>query len=321
MKHKSHSKRAEFSDFDIHYNTSLQPRLRRFENERRVRFIIGVFLLCILIPPSFWLAWHLAFRVDDSDSRAIHLVWVIPAGAYMLIMFGLRRRIKFLIMKFVASYLGWQHKPRDKKKAEYITATLSQYNFLPYHDIAVGGDVLHGQHLGTDFALCEIKLMEKEGWGRNQRFVNVFQGCVLSFSLSVSTPATTIITRRTLWINHGLEHLGKYSDASGEVNIWSDDPSAVQTVLCDRFKATISELDLAFPEFDIGCMIKDSWLHIPMTSKDRFEVDWLTTGMDDPSRVQNIVAEFEDVLHLLDVVLKRRYCPKTGDVKRPRFTS
>lgn len=305
--------------FDVHYRMSLKPSLKSYETERKTRLFIGLIIAAILTPPAIYMAWFFGFAANDPDGRAVNIAWMLPMCGYMAVMFGLRRRAKEKVMEFVTDYLGWHHVPNAKKEANNIARKLAEFGFFPKFKSVIGSDVLYGAHEDTAFAFCEIKLMDLEGWGRNRRAVTVFQGCVLSFELAAKTPATTMIARNPSKGYHRLDVVGQYDDDIGTVTVRSDDKDALDTVLCQRFKSALTELDHSFPDIDIACLVTENWLHIPLTSADRFELDWLLTAMDDPSRVQNIVSEFEDILRLLNIVLARRYCPTSQTNELPNF--
>jgi len=311
---------AELSGFDVIYQNSLKPELLKHETERDTRFRIGIITAILIGILLIYPTWYLAFEAKNPDTRALNLMIAGPPLGYYAVMFGLRKRIKTKILQSVAGHLGWIHFKSKRKQSKKFAKLLRKFGLVQKYDHVKSGDTFMGTHEQTRFVFCELILSKMEGWGKNRRAVPVFEGCVLSFQLPVHTPEATLISRYPEANSGDFKFHGSYLDSLGPVYVYSNNQNAYNTVLCNRFKDAITELNKTFERLNLSCLIYDNWLHIPVTSKDRFELDWLMVSFEHPQRVQKIIDEFEDVLHLLDIILRRRYCPRTNVTARPKFT-
>ena len=71
----------------------------------------------------------------------------------------------------------------------------------------------------------------------------------------------------------------------------------------------------------MACLLIENQLHITMKARNMFEIGALFDGMNSQIHVQKMLNEFGEVLKLLDIVLARRRCPKTGAVDVSRIMS
>jgi len=317
------SQRAEFSGFDAIYQNSLKPELLKHETERKVRIAFSVIIGVGLFLITIWFTRNL----DLYERVLLGLSVFIPAiFCFAFIVIGLRTRVKSQIMQSVTQQIGWRHRKSRRQQSEYLAKILCKFGLVPRYNTHRGDDVLFGTHDGIPFCFSEL-FLKKYRWflARGlfpvRELAPIYTGCVLSFQLAAKTPESTLITRSSLTHTYKLNFYGSYQDSLGTIHVHSNHQNAFETVLCARFKAAITELCQAYESLDISCLIHENWLHIPLTSQNRFEVDWLLNSFEHPERVQKIIHEFEDIMHLLDIVLRRRYCPRTKITAPPKFTA
>jgi len=307
--------------YNQEFEDNVRPDLIRDEPERRRRVRLGLIFAAILTPPSIWFAWYFGFAVEDSDSRAWSIAVLGPLCGYLTFMASLMKRTKNKLMRSITSFLNWSHTQGEDKAS--MIERLNFFGLLPDYDAKFVSDVLRGLHENWPFEMCEISLSKIEGWGRNRRSVTKFAGLILTFDLGRVTPAVTLLTRSMI-TGHPkkaqvITHERKYEDHLGEVIVRSSDIYAIETVMCDRFQAVIQELTQSLPDINVSCLIDRHYLHIPLQSNDRFEMDLMLDNMGSSHRVQKLLNEFSEILTLLDIVLKRRACPKTGALDYPQF--
>lgn len=314
------SYRPEFAEFDNYFAADIKPNLNQDEPRRKKLVKLGILVAMALTPVGIFLAWYFGVYAKDADIRALHFVYMVPAVGYMCVLAGLRLKTKLYLVEKISHLLGWTHTRQED--AEVLAEWLYTLGVLPEYDHARLDDIFRGHHLDWPFQLCEIQLLKTEGHGRNRRVITKFQGFILSFKLAHPTDQTTIISRTGTHEPLNLSEIkyeGHYQDIKGKVKVLSSDRNALMTVLCPRFIAALSELDASFPDASLSCALARDTLHIPVTSLDKFEVDWMFKVMDDPERVQKMLNEFSEILTMLDIVLKRRACHKTGAMDYPEF--
>jgi len=307
--------------YDKEYQDNVRPELVRDEPERRGRVKLGLVLAALLIPPSVWLAWYFGYAASRTDSRAFMLMYLIPLGGYLCIVGSLMRRTKFTLVKSLAGFLGWQHAEGGAQGR--LIERLEFFGLFPEHDNRRIGDYFRGQHEDWPFEMSEVRLTKNKGWGNNRRTVIVFQGVVLTFKLSYTSSAVTVITRdRSVGhpkLSNFIHHEGSYQDDLGEVIVRSSDIASINTVLCSRFQAVLRDLTQSLPSVNVSCLVDKHYLHIPLEAQDRFEVDMMFEPMGSSVRAQKMVDEFSEVLVLLDIVLKRRACLASNQLDYPAF--
>ena len=322
-----HTDRPEFFGIDAHFQTRMMPELKKHEAARKIYIRWGICVAILLFLPSLWLSWYLVFQYDsDTDEGRIYIVacllpWIVPYLGFAFTMLPSRLRFKSYLMENMMAGLGWTRKHREK--ADKFVKTLKAYGVLPRHNQRIYGDLLEGHHLHRYFKLRELILL-KLRWG-SYVSISVFQGLTISFELDRITPDTTIIVRGEKPLpsrfGRGRYYFAEYEDGQGTVHILSTDPDVLNTVMCVRFRSAIADLEASFPNTNMGCLLIDNQLHITMKAKDMFEIETMFDGMDRPAHVQKMLNEFGEVLKLLDILLMRRRCPKTGQVDVSRVMS
>ena len=327
------SNRTEFAKFDEHFEQSLAPSLLSLEAERKRRFTIGTISAIILLPIGLFLSWHIFGMAEDMRRRgqayvlAFILPFALPICGYWLAMFKLRKKTKSHLTHSISEFLGWQHsRPKNiskDKQSKDLAKTLYDFDALPKHHIVQTDDVLHGKHEHWAFGLREITLAKHNIWSRSGPVV-VFKGLVLSFGVERRIDGEAIITRS---MHSGypqnrpaIRHEGIIeSPDGGRITIRASNDRIIKTLMCARFQRALIEFDAKMPGTDLSCVLFNNELHIPMTNKNLFEVDWLVDSMESNIRVQKMLDEFSYVLELLDVFLKPRRCDQTGVMQVPEF--
>jgi len=321
MGNKLKSNRAEFAKFGAYFENALAPFLHSLEGERKTRFMVGSILAVALTPVGLFLALYFGVVHDGGDSRAFHFAYSIPMMGYCLAMFKLRKKTKLHLTEGISKFLGWQHSSREDSKA--LTRLLYDFDVLPKHSIIHTDDVLRGTHELWPFALREITLSKMEGWGNNRRAVTVFQGLILTFGVNSTMTGEAIITNSDIYGHPrnrpAIRHEGVINNASERITIRASSEAIIRTIMCTRFQRALIELDTKMPNRYVSCVLYGNELHIPISSNNLFEIDWLFEAMDTPHRVQKILDDFSYVLELLDIFLKPRTCSATGISKVPEF--
>jgi len=227
---------------------------------------------------------------------------------------------------YISEFLGWQHsRPKNiskDKQSKDLAKILYDFDAVPKHHYVQTDDVLHGFHEHWAFGLREMTLSKRSIWSRSGPVV-VFKGLVLSFGVEQRIDGEAIITR-SLYSGHprkrpAIRHEGIINSPDGRITIRASNERIIRTLMCPRFQRALIEFDAKMPATDLSCVLFDNELHIPMTNKNMFEVDWLVDSMDSKIRVQKMLDEFSYVLELLDVFLKPRRCAQTGVTQVPEF--
>ena len=326
MNPRLHTDRHELSGIDAHFQMEMMPDLAKFEAVRKTRVKWGLCVAALLVLPCLWLSWYLISQNDGSYTRgyrthrvyavAFFLPFIIPLIGFSLVILPSRLRFKKYIIETVTSGLGWQHKLGEKAKV--LIKTLSGYGVLPRHRKRVVGDAFEGHHLGRYFEIRELSLYKYEWWGSYYSLRLIFQGLILSFQLDRITADTTIISRGEKPLpsrfGRGRYYFAEYEDAQGTVHILSTDPDVLNTVMCVRFQSAIADIEAAFPNTNMACLLSGNQLHVTMKAQNRFEIGSMFQALDSPTHVQKMLDEFSEILKLLDILLARRRCLKTGEV-------
>lgn len=319
------SNRPEFDEFEAHFKADIEPFLRAHEEERQIRLKWAIRMAIALTPVTLFLTWYYGFASYNSDEDALGFL-ALPVGGFMAVMMGLRNKTKNYLVESISGYLGWDY--TSNAAASKLTKRLNQYGLLPNYKYASISDIFHGNHEGWPFQFGELHLEVMRGSGDNRRRVTVFRGFLLSFRMAHPVLGATVIShspiKTKLFLKEPLDYHAHYTvnHADGDkqkVFVRSSDMTAIETILCTRFKAAIAELEENVNQVNLACLLDHDALHIPIKSNDKFEIDWLFESMNDPSRVQKMVSEFSTILNLLEIVLKRRTCSHTGQCGYPNF--
>ena len=323
------SNRTEFAKYHEHFEQSLAPSLLSLESERKRRFMIGTISAIVLLLIALFLSWHIYGMADDMarSGRAYALAFILPIAlpmsGYVFAMSNLRRKTKNHLTYNISEFLGWQHSRPKDTQSEALAKILYDFDALPKYHTVQTDDVLHGNHEHWAFGLREITLARKRFWSRSGPVV-VFKGLVLSFGVERRIDGEAIITRS---VRSGqprnrptIRHEGVIEcPDGGKIMIRASNERIIKTLMCARFQRALIEFDEKNPGKDLSCVLFDNELHIPMTNKNLFEVDWLVNSMESKIRVQKMLDEFSYVLELLDVFLKPRRCDQTGVMQVPEF--
>lgn len=322
MSTKIRTHRAEFDGFEAHCEAHLTPVLTKNDKWQPVRFRIAIYIALMLIPISIMISWDI-FQGGYSKRillGALILPIFCPMLGFALTLYILKSSIHEDVSKFVASYLGWDYTSKDKKKTKYITKLLSRYGLIPYHDNTFCGHIIHGKYEGTNFVLNTFQLNKTKDPGYySTQSLKVFNGSVLSLALSVKNSATTLISHRAPAGRNRLKLVSSDKNASGVLKIWSTDPASVETVICERFEDALGELSQSRNSFGNGLLIHRGWIHIPIDTNSHQMFRRLMPKSDSSKALKTTLYEFENVLDVLEIMLRERYLPNSEAKAKPIF--
>ncbi|MBY6014768.1 DUF3137 domain-containing protein [Qipengyuania gaetbuli] len=150
-----------------------------------------IFNIAIVLLPLLGVLWVFGFSPFDIPI----FVWVVAGGlAWAWTQkpkFDAKKQVKSGINEAIAKSLGLEY-CHDCEGSEAFEQTRA-FRMLPSHDRSSFEDMWSGHAGSHPFLLHEAHLEERRGSGKNQRWVTVFRGAILSIGFEERFHGTTLL--------------------------------------------------------------------------------------------------------------------------------
>ncbi len=311
-------------------STVIEPYVAEWapqDSRRRLMLMTLGPLSIVLVLLSYYYVIFVNPELFEGKRRGMQAQLFLPLTplCILLIPFGIYgRKIKQGLTGDIAEHLNWQFLDgrKDTVAAEALARELRMHGLLPKFTSAVFGDCMTGLFQDHGFAFHELRLMQKS-MVRDHMDI-VFAGGVFEFRMLYPYSATTILTRRPdvckPMNESGVKFKASYYDEKGEVTVFMSDPNAMAALICNRLQDALLDLEIVLADYELSCLLKGDTLFVPITIKDLFETrQVMSREFGDIAHVQDMVDDFGQVLNILDVILKRRFCTESRQHDRPRI--
>jgi len=188
-----------------------------------------------------------------------------------------------------------------------------RYELVPSYDRSRFEDHWHGDVSGRSFALHEAHLKERRGSSKNQRYVTVFRGAVMTIDFSRRFHGTTLVERadqhRKLlglggrkdsvkFDGHQLDYVDVvHPDFEDEFCVFSDDQVEARYIVHPQYVERMIEVQKAFAGKGIRALFCGGELVIAIETENMFESGSIDAA-DDRSRIVRTVEQFASLANL-----------------------
>lgn len=219
------------------------------------------------------------------------------------------KRVKIGINEAIADALGlkYAHDLEPGRGFERAKA----YRMLPSFDRDSFEDGWSGHYGGNFFVLHEAHLEERRGSGKNQRWVTVFRGAIITMGLSRDTHGTTLVQRagkhRKFFggVKDSIRLDGKelghvdmvHPDFEDIFDIFSSDQVEARYLVHPAYVERLIQIERAFEGDDIRCLFDANELVVVINSGDMFESGSINAS-DDRARLQQTLSQFRTLADL-----------------------
>ncbi|HNS85456.1 MAG TPA: DUF3137 domain-containing protein [Parvularculaceae bacterium] len=307
MQLKPPSDRPIFSGFDAFYETSIAPYLAEKERDR----VAAVTNILILGAATTALTLALAFFGPLGDSN-VEAAFFVGAGGAALCGWLLNRTradITHGLLDRVASRLGFAY--RGRLARPFYHERFRSLRMLPNHNREAWEDEVRGEHAGAEFTLCEAHLKYKTS-GKNSSTRTVFHGQLFVIDYPKRFLGTTVVLRDSGVLNRfgkpGKEfhRVGLVStDFEKAFEAWSTDQVEARELLDPLILERFLELERLYEGKKIRAAFDDGKLLIAIETGDRLNMGTMFRPLTGTGRVETILAEFDVIFDLIEVLLKR----------------
>jgi hypothetical protein len=301
------SGRAEFDGFDGYYAASIAPYLAEKEKERAA----AVTNVLILGGATAALSLAFAFFGPFGDAN-FHAAAFLGFGGAALAMWLLNRAradITHGLLYRIAGQLGFAYTGKLDRPAYYDD--FRRLKLLPNHNREEWEDEVSGAYEGNNFVLCEAHLKMKSS-GKNSSVRTVFHGQLLIIDYPKRFLGSTVLLRDAGMLN-ALGKPGKYYSRVGLASpefeqafeAWSTDQVEARDLLDPIVLERFQELERLCGGKKLRAAFNGGRILIAIETGDRLNIGTMFAPLHGAERVETILAEFDAVFDLIDIVLKR----------------
>ncbi|MCB2113926.1 MAG: DUF3137 domain-containing protein [Parvularculaceae bacterium] len=307
MSLKPPSGRQIFRGFDTYYGSSIAPFLAEREADRAG----AVTNILILGAATLALASAFAFFGPFGDGNLKAAIYIGLGGSVLCgwLLERTRTDITHGLLGLVASRLGFSYRGELGRPDYY--ARFRALNLLPGHNREAWEDEIRGIYSDAAFTLCEAHLKQKSS-GRNSSTRTVFHGQLLIIDYPRRFLGVTVVLRDTGVLNR-LGKPGKDFSRVGLVSAkfekafeaWSTDQVEARELLDPVVLERFLELEKLYDGKKVRAAFDNGRLLIAIETGDRLNMGTMFKPLAGAGRVEKILAEFDAVFDLIDVLLKR----------------
>lgn len=299
--------RAEFSALGGFYESDIAPYLALKEKDRRaavLNFGILVGALGALAVAVFFFGPF----PDGSNVQAAVMIVICAAALGTWIVNKTRSDISHGLVERVSGKLGFAYRSRFDRPG--YCETFSRLKLLPAFNLESWEDEVRGKHAGSSFTMCEAHLRYKSS-GKNKNIRTVFHGQLLMLEYPKRFLGKTVVVRDAGILNALMKPGSEFQRvglASPEFEkafeAWSTDQVEARELLDPLVLERFQELERLFKGKKLRAAFVDGVLLVAIETGDRLNMGSMFTPLEDPARVENLLAEFDVVFDLIDAVLK-----------------
>lgn len=307
MKLSFQSDRGEFAGFDAYFDQSIAPYLAEKESERAAAVINVLILGAATAALSLALAVFGPFGADNI--RAAILLGFGGAALSTWLLNRARADITHGLLDRIVTKLGFSYRGELDRPDYY--GRFRALKLLPNHNREAWEDEIRGVHAASGFALCEAHLKYKSS-GKNSSTRTVFHGQLFVIDYPKRFLGTTVVLR-----DRGpLNALGKPGAEFSRVGLaspefekayeaWSTDQVEARDLLDPIVLERFQELERLYKGKRLRAAFDAGKLLIAIETGDRLNIGTMFAPLHGTGRVETILAEFDAIFDLIEVLIKR----------------
>ncbi len=301
------SDRREFNGFEGFFDATIAPYLAEKEHERGA----AVTNVLILGGATAALSFSLALFGPFGGAN-LHAAVFLGFGGASLAMWLLNRAradITHGLLRRIAGRLGFTYTGKLERPNYYDD--FRRLKLLPGHNREEWEDEVKGVYEGNGFVLCEAHLKFKSS-GKNSSTRTVFHGQLFIIDYPKRFLGSTVVLRDAGVLN-SLGKPGKHYSRVGLTSpafekafeAWSTDQVEARDLLDPIVLERFQELERLYGGKKLRAAFNGGRLLIALETGDRLNIGTMFAPLHGASRVETILAEFDAVFDLIDIVLKR----------------
>jgi len=301
------SNRSEFDGFDAYFDASIAPYLAEKEGAR----VEAVTNILILGAATAALALALA-AFGPFGGNNLDVAFMIGVGGSALCAWLLNRTRKDIthgLLERIAAKVGFAYRGKLDRPSYYDR--FRSLKLLPNHNREEWEDEVRGVHAGSGFTLCEAHLKYKSS-GKNSSTRTVFHGQLFVIDYPKRFLGKTVVLR-DMGVFNALGKPGKEFSHVGLVSsefekafeAWSTDQVEARELLDPLVLERFQTLERLYDGKKLRAAFDDGKLLIAIETGDRLNMGSMFQSLGGTDRVETILAEFDVVFDLIDVLLRR----------------
>ncbi len=307
MKLSLPSDRREFAGVDAFFEQSIAPYLAEKESARAAA------VTNVLILGAATAALAGAFAVfgpfGAENFRVAIFVGMGGAALATWLLNRTRADITHGLLERIASNFSFSYRGRLDRPDYH--GRFRALKLLPNHNRETWEDEIRGAHAGNGFTLCEAHLKYKSS-GKNSSTRTVFHGQLFVIDYPKRFLGKTVVLR-----DRGpLNALGKPGKEFSRVGLaspefekayeaWSTDQVEARDLLDPIVLERFQELERLYKGKKLRAAFDGGSLLIAIETGDRLNIGTMFAPLPGAGRVETILAEFDVIFDLIEVLLKR----------------
>lgn len=301
------SEREEFAGFDAFFDHSIAPYLAEKEAARAAAVTNVLIVAAAVAALAAALVFFGPFAAENF--RAALFVGVGGAALSTWLLNRARADITHGLLERIASKFDFAYRGRLARPAYYDR--FRALKLLPDHNLENWEDEIRGVHAGNAFTLCEVRLKYRSS-GKSSSTRTVFHGQLFIIDYPKEFFGQTVLLRDAGILN-ALGRPGKDFSRVGLVaaefekafEAWSTDQVEARDLLDPIVLERFQELERLYKGKKLRAAYDAGSLLIAIETGDRMNIGTMFAPLHGAGRVEAILAEFNAVFDLIDVLLKR----------------
>lgn len=299
--------REEFDGFDGYFASAVAPYLANKEGERRAA--VTNFLMLCAAAAAIAISMAMFGPFGAENLRIAALIGFGGAALATWLLNRARADITHGLLDLIARKLGFSYSGKMTRPDYH--ARFRDLKLLPRHNREEWEDEVRGVHAGSGFVFCEAHLKMKSS-GKNSSVRTVFHGQLFIIDYPKRFLGTTILLR-DMGPANALFRPGKEFSRVGLASpvfekafeAWSTDQVEARDLLDPVVLERFQELERLFGGKKLRAAFADGKIYLAMETGDRLNIGTMFRPLHGADRVEKILAEFDAIFDLIDVLLKR----------------
>ncbi|MEE2691975.1 MAG: DUF3137 domain-containing protein [Pseudomonadota bacterium] len=302
------SGRPEFEGFPAFFETEIAPYLKSKEGPRRA----AVTNYFILIGSIGALAAAIGFfaPLGEANVQIAFITGMLGFAGATWLLNRTRTDIAHGLLERICSKLGFTYRLKLERPDYYDM--FKSLGLLPGHNREAWEDEVTGVYAGAPFTLCEACLKMRTSNGKSSSTRTVFHGQLFLIDYPKRFLGTTVL-KRDQGIFNALTKPGKSFSRVGLASpefekayeAWSTDQVEARDLLDPIVLERFQELERLYGGKKLRAAFTNGNLIIALETGDRLNMGSMFKSLEDRSRVETVLKEFDAVFDLIDVLLKR----------------
>lgn len=299
--------RTEFAGFDGYFASVVAPYLANREGERRTA--VTNFLILGAVTAAIAMAMAFVGPFGAENFRVAALIGFGGAALAIWLLNRTRTNITHGLLDLIARKLGFSYSGKMSRPDYY--ARFRDLKLLPGHNREQWEDEVRGVHAGSRFVFCEAHLQKVRSTGKSSSVRTVFHGQLFTIDYPKRFLGETILLRdmgpANALFRPGREfsRVGLASPAFEKAfEAWSTDQVEARDLLDPIVLERFQELERLFGGKKLRAAFADGKIYLAIETGDRLNIGTMFRPLHGTDRVETILAEFDAIFDLIDVLLK-----------------